>query len=133
MNSFRGIRFILVGSLFTILAGCMTGCVSSGPHHNGGYYGVQGPQGPGFQPGDYALQEAQSLERVHEFASCDGEGFSDKKSQSRTSERNGQRGGYDVRVEQRASCTRMGGQTIPPRGMRPLRGNDGHFRTEGDF
>ena len=123
MNSFVRFALCIMVILTMILsAGCMSTGHRGGPGGPGGY--GHGPQSAGFQPGDYALQEAQSLQRVQEFASCNGEGYSETRSQSRTSERNGQRGGYDVRVEQRASCTKFGGNSLPPlgSGIRPVPG-----------
>lgn len=105
--------------LISLVAIFAVGCVHAphGPTHRGGYYGPP-PQGANFQPGDYALEEGRSIKRVMDFASCDGEGFAETRADAHTSERNAQRGGYDVRLEMRSSCTKMGGEVIPPRGIR---------------
>jgi hypothetical protein len=116
MNTFN--RFVIFVAV-TLTMMMSVGCSSTGGHRS---YG-EGPQGSGFRAGDYALEEARSLERIQEFASCDGQGYTETHSQSETGERNGRPTGYDVRIRQRGSCVKMGGQILPPPGMRRNRDN----------
>lgn len=115
MNAYVRVTLIL------ILVSLMSACVPSSydtrpvghPNYGGFYPGAQGPE-----PGDHVLRAATSLQRVQEFASCGGEGHEETRSTSRTSERDFRYGGYEVRVEQRGSCTKVNGQVLPPRGFR---------------
>jgi len=113
------IRSILILLAVSLLTACATGGnYNDHPMDHSNYGGYHPQSGGGPEPGDYALRAATSLQRVQEFASCDGEGHQETRSQSRTSERDFRYGGYEVRIEQRASCNKFGGQVMPPQGIR---------------
>lgn len=112
------VRFAVVVAVSLLAACASTGGYDRRPMGHPNYGGFYPNAGGPPEPGDYALRAATSLKRIQDFASCDGEGFSETRSRSRTGERDFRYGGYQVEVEQSASCAKMGGSTIPPRGVR---------------
>ena len=111
-------RFTMILIMATLLAACAPSSYNTRPAGHPNYGGFHPSAGGPPQPGDYTLRAGNSLKRVQDFASCDGEGFSETRSRSRTGERDFRYEGYEVELQQSASCTKMDGTVIPPRGMR---------------